>query len=332
MHNIRKIRPFLTEHATQLIVQALVISRLDYCNALLAGLPACATKPLQMIQNAAARLVFNEPKRAHVTPLFISLHWLPLAARIKFKALTLAYRTITGSAPSYFHSLLRVYIPTRHLRSEHVQHVRRVLQRLLENGLFVKAEKCVFHAQSVPFLGYIISSEGVRMDPDKVKAVIDCPSPDSLKALQRFLGFANFCRRFIRNFSQLAAPLTALTSPRTTFRWSDTAEAVFAKMKSRFVSAPILVAPDPSRQFVVEVDASEVGNPSSWSQQLSMVEYAHNSLPVSSTGLSPFECSLGYQPPIFLSLDSEVTVPSAHAFVQRCHRTWTRARETLLQF
>ncbi|CAM4511130.1 unnamed protein product [Leuciscus chuanchicus] len=117
LHNIRKIRPFLTEHATQLIVQALVISRLDYCNALLAGLPACATKPLQMTQNAAARLVFNEPKRAHVTPLFTSLHWLPLAARIKFKALTLAYRTITGSAPSYFHSLLRVYIPTRHLRS-----------------------------------------------------------------------------------------------------------------------------------------------------------------------------------------------------------------------
>ncbi len=62
-----------------------------------------------------------------------------------------------------------------------------------------------------------------------------------------------------------------------------------------------------------------------------MVEYAHNSLPVSSTGLSPFKCSLGYQPPISPSLESEVAVPSAHAFVQRCHRTWTRARETLLQ-
>uniref|UniRef100_A0A9J7YR65 Chromo domain-containing protein n=1 Tax=Cyprinus carpio carpio TaxID=630221 RepID=A0A9J7YR65_CYPCA len=72
-------------------------------------------------------------------------------------------------------------------------------------------------------------------------------------------------------------------------------------------------------------------NPSSWSQQLSMVEYAHNSLPVSSTGLLPFKCSLGYQPPIFPSLESEVAVPSAHAFVQRCRRTWTRARETLLQ-
>ncbi len=62
-----------------------------------------------------------------------------------------------------------------------------------------------------------------------------------------------------------------------------------------------------------------------------MQEYAHNSLPVSATGLSPFECSLGYQPPIFLSLETEVAVPSAHAFVQRCYRTWRKARGTLLQ-
>ncbi len=72
-------------------------------------------------------------------------------------------------------------------------------------------------------------------------------------------------------------------------------------------------------------------NPSSWSLQLSWVEYAHNSLPVSTTGLSPFECSLGYQPPIFPSLETEVAVPSAHAFLQRCYRTWRKARGTLLQ-
>ncbi len=70
-----------------------------------------------MIQNAAARLVFNEPKRAHVTPLFVSLHWLPVLARIQIKTLMLAYRTTTGSAPAYFHSLLRIYIPSRSLRS-----------------------------------------------------------------------------------------------------------------------------------------------------------------------------------------------------------------------
>ncbi len=117
LHNIRKIRPFLTEHAAQLLVQTLVISRLDYCNALLAGLPSNTIKPLQMIQNAAARLVFTEPKRAHGTPLFVSLHWLPVAARIRFKTLMLAYRTTTGSALSYFHSLITIYIPSRSLRS-----------------------------------------------------------------------------------------------------------------------------------------------------------------------------------------------------------------------
>ncbi len=117
LHNIRKIRPFLTQHSAQLLVQALVISRLDYCNALLAGLPSCTIKPLQMIQNAVARLVFSKPKRAHVTPLFVSLHWLPVAARIKFKTLMLAYRTATGSAPLHFQSLMTIYIPYRSLRS-----------------------------------------------------------------------------------------------------------------------------------------------------------------------------------------------------------------------
>ncbi len=113
LYYIKKIRPFLWEHATQLLVQALVLSRLDYCNALLAGLPASSIKPLQLIQNAAARLIFNEPERLHVTPLFINLHWLPIAARIKFKALMFAYRTTSGSACLYLNSLLHTYMPSR---------------------------------------------------------------------------------------------------------------------------------------------------------------------------------------------------------------------------
>ncbi|KAK0154447.1 hypothetical protein N1851_003455 [Merluccius polli] len=83
LYNIRKIRPHLNQYATQLLVQAMVTSRLDYCNALLAGLPACSIKPLQKVQNAAARLVFKQPKRAHVTPLLTDLHWLPGSGAIK---------------------------------------------------------------------------------------------------------------------------------------------------------------------------------------------------------------------------------------------------------
>uniref|UniRef100_A0AAY4DP64 Reverse transcriptase domain-containing protein n=1 Tax=Denticeps clupeoides TaxID=299321 RepID=A0AAY4DP64_9TELE len=89
LYNIRKIRSFLSQQATQLLVQAMVISKLDYCNSLLAGASAVTIKPLQMIQNMAARLIFNQPKYTHVTPLLTSLHWLPVAARIEFKSLML---------------------------------------------------------------------------------------------------------------------------------------------------------------------------------------------------------------------------------------------------
>lgn len=97
------------------------------------------------------------------------------------------------------------------------------------------------------------------MDPAKVGAVSDWPVPGSRKFLQQFLGFSNFCRHFIRNFSQVVAPLTALTSTKSKFCWSSVALAAFDDLKSRFTTAPILILPDPSRQFVVEVDASKVG-------------------------------------------------------------------------
>ncbi len=91
LYNIRKIRPFLSEQAAQLLVQALVLSRMDYCNALLADLLACTIKPLQLIQNIATRVFFNELKKAHVNPLFIRSHCLPIAACIKFKVLMFAF-------------------------------------------------------------------------------------------------------------------------------------------------------------------------------------------------------------------------------------------------
>ena len=143
--------------------------------------------------------------------------------------------------------------------SSHIQHVKQVLQRLLENRLFVKAEKCDFHAHTTSFLGYIISRGEIKMDQEKVRAVRDWARPGTRLQLQRFLGFANFYRRFIRDYSRVAAPLTALTSCTRIFCWTPEADRAFLNLKSRFTNAPILSQPDTSRQFVVEVDASDVG-------------------------------------------------------------------------
>ena len=99
----------------------------------------------------------------------------------------------------------------------------------------------------------------MRTDPHKIEAVAEWPVPISRKDLQRFLGFANFYLWFICNYSQVATPLTQLTSTKLPFLWSPEADTAFATLKNRFTSAPILIQPDPERQFVVEVDASDSG-------------------------------------------------------------------------
>lgn len=142
---------------------------------------------------------------------------------------------------------------------EHRQHVRLVLERLLQNCLFVKAEKCDFHVDTTSFLGYIIVPGEISMDPIKVEAVKEWPQPQTRKQLQRFLGFAHFYHWFIRNYSKIAAPLTALTSTARTFAWNFEASTAFLELKKRFTAAPILIQPDPKLQFIVEVNASDVG-------------------------------------------------------------------------
>jgi len=142
---------------------------------------------------------------------------------------------------------------------EHVVHVRQVLQRLLKNHLFVKAEKCKFHSTTVSFLGFVINAGDIRMDSAKTRAVTNWPVPVTRKELQRFLGFANFYRRFIRNYSSVATPLTSLKSKLVPFRWSSAAAESFSELKSPFTSAPILIFPDPARQFIVEVDDTVLG-------------------------------------------------------------------------
>ncbi|WP_419600785.1 reverse transcriptase domain-containing protein [Thiolapillus sp.] len=111
------IRPYLSQSATARLVAAMIISRLDYCNSVFAGLPADQVARLQRIQNNAARLVMKKRKRDHVTPLLKELHWLPVKFRCQYKIATLAYRHFEGSLPPYLSSSLCTYEPSRSLRS-----------------------------------------------------------------------------------------------------------------------------------------------------------------------------------------------------------------------
>ena len=106
LHNIRRIRKYLNPESAKALVIALVIGRLDYCNSLFYGLPAVQINKLQRIQNAAARLISNIPRFAHISPVLIELHWLPVKYRIIFKIILLTYKSLNGCAPSYISELI----------------------------------------------------------------------------------------------------------------------------------------------------------------------------------------------------------------------------------
>ncbi|XP_033932863.2 uncharacterized protein [Pseudochaenichthys georgianus] len=118
LRNIAKIRHILPQNDAEKLVHAFVTSRLDYCNSLLSGSTKKSIKSLQLIQNAAARVLTRVRKRDHITPVLAALHWLPIEHRIEFKILLLAYKALNGQAPSYLKELIIPYCPTRALRSK----------------------------------------------------------------------------------------------------------------------------------------------------------------------------------------------------------------------
>lgn len=139
----------------------------------------------------------------------------------------------------------------------HQRHVRQVLQRLRDVGLYAKAEKCEFHTNKVEFLGFIISPSGISMDPKKVKNILDWPAPTTLTEARSFLGFCNFYRRFIRNYSTIAKPITDLTRKEAPFTWGTIQTAAFETLRGAFTSADLLRHYDPLKQLVLETDASD---------------------------------------------------------------------------
>ncbi|XP_016111087.1 uncharacterized mitochondrial protein AtMg00860-like [Sinocyclocheilus grahami] len=151
---------------------------------------------------------------------------------------------------------------------KHRHRVAVVLERRREFHLFLKAEKCSFHQSSVRFLGYVIDDGGIQMDKGKVEAFQNWPVPTTVKELQRFLGFANFYRRFIYHYSSITSPLTnMLQNKPKSLSWTPAAMEAFEALRKAFTSAPLLIHPDPNKPFVVEVAASTRGVRGIHSQQ-----------------------------------------------------------------
>ena len=141
--------------------------------------------------------------------------------------------------------------------SKHHRHVKEVLKRLHKAGLYAKAEKCEFHSESVEYLGYILSPSGLTMSDDKIKIIQDWPEPKKVKDIQSFLGFTNFYRRFIFNYSDIVIPLTRLTRKNIPWKFDSSCQDAFNSLKKAFTSAPILTHWIPDAQLIVETDASD---------------------------------------------------------------------------
>jgi len=124
--------------------------------------------------------------------------------------------------------------------SKHHQHVKEVLKRLCKAGLYAKAEKCEFHSESVEYLGYILSPSGLTMSYNKIKIIQDWLEPKKVKDIQSFLGFANFYRWFIFNYSDIVIPLTCLTRKDIPWKFDLSCQDAFNFLKKAFTSTPIL--------------------------------------------------------------------------------------------
>jgi hypothetical protein len=168
-----------------------------------------------------------------------------------------------------------VYSTNHH---EHGEHLKKVLDILREKKLFAKLKKCEFWLKKVSFLGHVVSGDGIEVDPSKIEVVVKWERPTNVHEIHSFLGLAGYYRRFVKGFSTLLGPLTALTKKNVHYVWSDECEASFQELKRRLVMAPVLTLPSSKEGFVVYSDASHNGLGCVLMQQGKVIAYASRQL------------------------------------------------------
>ncbi|KAL6728867.1 hypothetical protein Aduo_010600 [Ancylostoma duodenale] len=147
-------------------------------------------------------------------------------------------------------------IITSETPEEHLVDIDEVLTKIEQIGMKLKASKCEFAREGIKFLGFILSKDGIKPNPEKTKAIDEYPTPKNTTDIKAFLGMCSFFRRFVHNFASIASPLTALTKKDTPFIWTPECETAMILLKQALTTAPILVAPRLGSPFVIETDSS----------------------------------------------------------------------------
>jgi transposase InsO family protein len=165
-----------------------------------------------------------------------------------------------------------IYIDDILIYADNLDELRRITRRVFDiirgTSLYLKASKCEFERTSVTFLGFIVSEKGVESDPEKVKSIQEFPAPANLRESRSFMGLVSYYRRFVPNFSRIAAPITELTRKDRIFDWGPDQQQAFEELKRLFTTAPILAHFDPTRQTILQTDASYFG----WGYILSQID------------------------------------------------------------
>jgi hypothetical protein len=141
--------------------------------------------------------------------------------------------------------------------NEHINHLQCLLDVLRKEKLYANLKKCSFYMEKVVFLGYVISAKGIEVDEEKVKAIKEWPTPKSITEVRSFHGLASFYRRFVKNFSTLAAPLIEIVKKSVGFKWGSEQDRAFIEIKERLCGTPSLALHDFSKTFEIECDAGE---------------------------------------------------------------------------
>ncbi|GJW87953.1 putative reverse transcriptase domain-containing protein [Tanacetum coccineum] len=178
-------------------------------------------------------------------------------------------------------------------KQEHEEHLKIILELLKKEELYAKFSKCEFWISKVQFLGHVIDSEGIHVDPAKIEAIKDWTSPKSPTEIRQFLGLAGYYRRFIEGFSKIAKPMTKLTQKKVKFEWGDKQEAAFQLLKQKLCSAPILALPEGSEDFIAYCDDSKKRLGAVLMQREKMIYYASRQLKIHEKNYTTHDLELG---------------------------------------